>query len=288
VPLRSAPVDGFSLAYDRTGDGPPVVLLHGWPGGRSDYRLMQPLLDDAADVVVPDLRGFGDSDRHPVAPDEGYAADAQARSVTALIDELGLGTVVLAGYDIGSRIAQVVARRSLERVRALVLAPPMPGAGQRLVDPAVVTEFWYQNFHRLELAERLLDGDRDAVRTYLEHFWTHWSGPSYTPSAADLDRLAETYARPGAFTASVGWYRQGPGILVRGLAEQAPAPEDRLPVPTRVLWPAHDPLFPPAWGDRLDEFFADVTVTPLADCGHFVPLEAPDAFAAAIRAALAS
>jgi pimeloyl-ACP methyl ester carboxylesterase len=147
-------------------------------------------------------------------------------------------------------------------------------------------EFWYQDFHRQALSARLLDGDRDAVRTYLEHFWTHWSGPSYTPSVADLDRLAETYGRPGAFTASIGWYRQGPGILVRGLAEQAPAPEDRLAVRTHVLWPEHDPLFPAAWGDRLDEFFADVTVTPLPDSGHFVPLEDPEAFAAAVRGAL--
>ena len=284
---RTSPVDGFSLAYDRTGDGPPVVLLHGWPGGRGDYRLVEPLLADAADVVVPDLRGFGESDQHPVPPDEGYSGDAQARSVLGLLDELGLGPVVLAGYDIGSRIAQVIARQAPERVRALVVTPPMPGAGQRLLDPAVLSEFWYQNFHRLDLSGRLLDGDRDAVRTYLQHFWTHWSGPAYTPADADLDRLAERYAEPGAFIASIGWYRQGPGILVRGLAEQAPAPEDRLAVPTSVLWPAHDPLFPAAWADRLDEFFADVTLTPLPDSGHFVPLEAPDAFATAIRAVLA-
>jgi pimeloyl-ACP methyl ester carboxylesterase len=283
---RSASVDGFSLAYDRTGGGAPVVLLHGWPGGRSDYRLVEPLLADVADVVVPDLRGFGESDRHSVPPDEGYTGDAQARSVVGLLDELGLGPVVLAGYDIGSRIAQTIAARSPERVRALVVTPPMPGAGQRLLTPDVHREFWYQHFHRLDLSGRLLDGDRDAVRTYLEHFWTHWSGPSFTPAEDDLDRLAAAYSRPGAFTASIGFYRQGPGILARGLAEQAPAPADRLPVATRVLWPAHDPLFPAEWGDRLDAFFDDVTVTQLPDAGHFVPLEAPGAFASAIRAAL--
>ena len=286
MPL-SSPVDGFSLAYDRTGDGPPVVLLHGWPGGRSDYREVVPLLADVADVVVPDLRGFGESDAHPVPPDEGYSGAAQARSVTGLLDELGLEQVVLAGYDIGSRIAQVVAQQDPGRVRALVVAPPLPGAGRRLLEPDVHREFWYQHFHRLDLPEQLLDGDRDAVRAYLRHFWTHWSGPSYTPSDDDLDRLAHSYAQPGAFTASIGWYRQGPGILVRGLAEQPPAPEDRLPVRTQALWPAHDPLFPAAWGDRLDEFFSDVTVTSLPDSGHFVPLEAPDAFASAVRAALA-
>jgi pimeloyl-ACP methyl ester carboxylesterase len=283
---RSSPVDGFSLAYDRTGDGPSVVLLHGWPGDRSDFRLVAPLVSDAADVVVADLRGFGESDRHPVSPDEGYTAPAQARSVTGLLDDLGLGSVVLAGYDIGSRIAQTVAAQSPERVQALVVTPPVPGVGQRLLGPDVHREFWYQHFHRLDLAERLLDGERNSVRAYLEHFWTHWSGPAFTPAEEDLDRLAESYGRPGAFTASIGWYRQGPGILARGLTEQAPARENRLAVPTHVLWPGHDPLFPAAWADRLDEFFADVTVTPVPDSGHFVPLEAPEAFAAAIRAAL--
>jgi pimeloyl-ACP methyl ester carboxylesterase len=283
---RTQPVDGFSLAYDRSGAGPAVVLLHGWPGGREDFRLVAPLLEGHADVVVPDLRGFGESDRHDVDPDEGYSGAAQARSITGLLDELALGPVVLAGYDIGSRIAQAVAQASPDRVRALVIAPPAPGAGRRVLEPSAQAEFWYQHFHRLPVARQLLDGDPDAVRSYLRHFWTHWSGPSSAPSDDDLERLTARYARPGAFTSSIGWYRAGPGILARSLAERAPQPADRVRVPVHVLWPGHDPLFPPEWGDRLDEFFADVTVTPLPDAGHFVPLEAPEAFAAAVRGAL--
>ncbi|WP_138758891.1 alpha/beta fold hydrolase [Modestobacter altitudinis] len=283
---RTQPVDGFSLAYDRSGSGPAVVLLHGWPGSRDDFRLVRPLIDEGADVVVPDLRGFGESDKHAVDPDEAYSGAAQARSVLGLLDELALGPVVLAGYDIGSRIAQTIAQTSADRVRALVITPPTPGAGRRVLDPAAQTEFWYQHLHRLPLAGELLDGHPDAVRSYLRHFWTHWSGPSFTPSDDALDRLTADYAQPGAFTASIGWYRAGPGILARGLAERAPEPADRLRVPVHLLWPGHDPLFPPEWGDRLGEFFADVAVTPLPDAGHFVPVEAPEAFAAAVRAAL--
>ena len=283
---RSSPVDGFQLAYDRSGTGGAVVLLHGWPGDRMDYRGVTPLLNDCT-VVVPDLRGFGESDKHPAPPAEAYSAAAQARSVVGLIDELGLPPAVVAGYDVGSRVAQAVAQAFPERVRALVVSPPLPGAGDRVLAPDAEREFWYQAFHQLSLVEEILDGRRDAVRAYLRHFWSHWSGPSLAPSDADLDRLAALYGEPGAFTASIAWYRAGSGTVARSLAEVAPAPDERLAVPTTVLWPEHDPLFPSAWSDRLAEFFADLALTPLPGVGHFVPLEAPQEVAAAIRAALA-
>ncbi|HUH72357.1 MAG TPA: alpha/beta fold hydrolase [Mycobacterium sp.] len=64
----SRAVDGFRLAFDRFGspNQPPAVLLHGWPGHRHDYDQVVNQLADIADIVVPDLRGFGDSDKHLV------------------------------------------------------------------------------------------------------------------------------------------------------------------------------------------------------------------------------
>lgn len=283
----SSPVDGFEVAYDRAGTGDGVVLLHGWPGDRKDYRDVTPLLTGYT-VVAPDLRGFGESDKHPATPPEAYSADAQARSVIGIMDELGLRSAVLAGYDVGSRVAQTTARLFPDRVRALVVSPPLPGAGKRVLEPSAEREFWYQAFHQLSLVEEIIDGRPDAVRAYLRHFWSHWSGPSFAPADAELVRLADLYGGPGAFTASIAWYRAGSGTVARSLAEASPAPEDRIAVPTTALWPEFDPLFPPAWGDRLDEFFADATLTPLPGVGHFVPLEAAAEFAAAIRAAVAA
>ena len=204
-----------------------------------------------------------------------------------LVDELGLTDPVLAGYDIGSRIAQAAARAAPGRVRALVISPPLPGGGRRVLEPEAQREFWYQPFHNLGLVEELLDGRPEAVRPYLRHFWSHWSGPGFEPDDRRLDHLTEVYAPPGAMTASVAWYRAGSGMVAMSLAERAPAPADRLAVPTTILWPEHDPLFPPAWSDRLGEFFGDVEVRHLAGVGHFTPVEAPGAFADAIRGALA-
>lgn len=176
-----------------------MLLLHGWPGDRTDYRAIVPLLADF-DVVVPDLRGFGGSDKHRAAPAE-YGVDGQARGVLGLIAEFGLD---------------------------------------------------------------------------------HWSGPGFSLPADHLDHLVTVYSPPGAFTASIGWYRAGAGAVARSLTERAPDPADRLATPTTVLWPEHDPLFPPAWSDRLADFFADVHLQHL-DVGHFTPLESPEQFAAAIR-----
>jgi pimeloyl-ACP methyl ester carboxylesterase len=284
---RSRPVDGFALEYDRAGSGPAVVLLHGWPGSRADQRDVAARLHDHADVVVPDLRGFGGSDRHDRPPPEAYSADAQADSVCALIEELELERPVLAGYDVGSRVAQAIARRRPDDVRALVLAPPLPGIGERILEPQAQREFWYQPFHQLPLSDALMDGDPRAVRAYLEHFWSHWSAPGWSAEPERLDALTDLYARPGAFRASIAWYRAGAGAVAHSLAERPPAPLDRLAVPTTVLWPEHDPLFPLAWSDRLDDYFADARLDVLDGVGHFLPVEAPAAMAEAITRRLA-
>jgi pimeloyl-ACP methyl ester carboxylesterase len=283
---QEAAVDGFRLAYDRTGSGPQVLLLHGWPGDRTDYREVVPLVSAAADVIVPDLRGFGESDKHEADPASQYNAAAQARSVIGLIDELALGRLVIAGYDIGSRIAQAIARDRPDLVRALVIAPPLPGIGDRILAPQAQREFWYQAFHNLELSIQLVDGQPEAVRAYLRHFWSHWSGPGYEPARDHLDHLVEVYGPPGAFAASIAWYRGGAGSVAASLAERAPDPGDRIAVPATVLWPEHDPLFPREWSDRIGEFFAAAELSWLDGAGHFSPLEAPGAFAAAIAAAV--
>jgi pimeloyl-ACP methyl ester carboxylesterase len=233
------------------------------------------LVERGVEVVVPDLRGFGASDG--LDPDAAqYGVDAQARSVVALVEELGLERPVIAGYDIGSRVAQRIARTRPDLVEGLVVAPPLPGIGKRVFSEHAQAEFWYQAFHRLPVIEELIDGNPDAVRSYLRHFWTHWSGPGFEP---ELERLVEVYSAPGAFTASIQWYRAGAGSVAVSAAETAPPSYDRIAVPTVVLWPEFDPLFPRAWSDRLDDFFSDVRLRLVDGVGHYAPLEYPEILA---------
>ena len=274
--MLSEAVDGFRLAYDRAGGGPAVVLLHGWPGDRTDYRLLAPMLvERGLEVVVPDLRGFGATSGLS-ADVAQYGVDAQARSVVALVEELGLERPVFAGYDIGSRIAQGISRNRPDLVEGMVIAPPLPGIGKRVFSEHAQAEFWYQAFHRLPVIEELIDGREDAVRSYLTHFWTHWSGPVFQP---DLEHLVSVYSAPGAFTASLNWYRAGAGSVAVSAAETAPPSYDRIAVPTVVLWPEFDPLFPRQWSDRLDDFFSDVRLRFVDGVGHYAPLEYPQILA---------
>jgi pimeloyl-ACP methyl ester carboxylesterase len=193
---QDVPVDGFRLAYRRAGQGPAVLLLHGWPGDRADYRDVLPLVSASADVVLPDLRGFGESDKHPADPAREYSAAAQARSLIALIGELQLDRAVIAGYDIGSRIAQTIALQRPDLVSALVLGPPLPGIGERILRPRAQQEFWYQAFHQLSLCTDLIDGDPGAVRRYLRHVWTHWSGPGFELASETSSIWSRCTGRP--------------------------------------------------------------------------------------------
>ncbi len=284
--LFSQPHEGFRLAYDRSGAGRPVVLLHGWPGDRTDYDALVPLLTDTADVIVPDLRGFGHSDKHAADAESIYSGSGQAKAIIALMDELDVKDAVVCGYDVGSFVAQTVARMRPDLVRALVVSPPLPGAGKRVLELTPVKEFWYTSFHQLKLSEELVDGNSAAVRAYLRHFWEHWSGPGYVVNEDRLAHLTEVYSAPGAFTASMMWYRSSGNPVTAYAAEVPPGKAQRLATPTSILWQEHDAIFPFHWSDRLDDFFSNYALEPLLGVGHFTPLEATDKFAAAIKTRL--
>lgn len=289
---RSDPIDGFHQAFidcqpTSAGlDAVTVLLLHGWPGDSRDYRHVLPLIDRSVRVVVPELRGFGESDRHPVDPDH-YGPDAQADAVVGLLDQLGIASVVAAGYDIGSRVAQTLAIRHPDRVGALAVCPPLPGAGARILQVETVGKFWYQFFHRSEVSVEILDGRRDAIEAYLRYLWETWSGPDCSLEEAEFAASVDRMARPGAFEASTNWYRAGEGWLAASQKGQVPDPADRVSVPLEVLWPDSDPLLPISWSDRLTDFFSDVNVTIAEGAGHFVPVESPQAFADCVHRGIA-
>ena len=249
---------------------------------RADYRDVVPLLAADAEVVVPDLRGFGESDRHDRPPAEAYSAAAQAASVLALIEELGLdragarrlrrrqpdraGDRRRRGPDASGRWSSP--RRC--RASASGSSPPPPSASSG-TSPSTSSP----------LAEQLLDGRRTRSATTWPLLGALVARPASLP---DPDRPRRSSSRCTRDPARSRLDRLVPlrrGRRRDGAEERAPAPEDRIARPTTVLWGEHEPLYPPAWSDRSDEYYADFAARPLDGVGHFTPLEAPQRVATA-------
>ena len=277
--------DGGRIHYVRRGSGPPVVLLHGWPGLWYDWRRVMPLLEADADLVAPDLRGFGRSDIPDGPPEMVANPIAMAADIAALADALELEGLILAGHDIGAGVAQAFALGMPDRVRALVLLnPPYLGIGRRAREYAAQREYWYQHLNALPWSHELVGASRETVRIYLSHFYDHWVGVGGSVRERELEAIVDAYAAPGRIEASFGLYRSG--ILEATSEDPGDTEPLAIHVPTTVLWGDADPVLPSAWADRIPEFFPTSTVRILPGVGHFVPFEAPDDVADALRRAM--
>lgn len=276
--------DGVRLHYVRRGRGSPVVLLHGWPGFWYDWRRVLGPLSREADVIVPDLRGFGASDKPAGEPVETYTEERLAADVLALLEDLGIERAVIAGHDVGSAVAQNLASRSPELVAALALFnPTYPGIGDRRYEASAQREFWYQHFHRLPWSHQLVGANRESVELYLSHFYDHWTARKESVRPAEFQAIVDAFAQPEAMRAGFDWYRARAAQRARQTGDLQTS---RIPCPTMVRWGEADPVFPAAWSDRLGETFPNLSLKLLPGVGHFVPFEAPEETLKAIQEAL--
>ena len=212
-------------------DGPPVILLHGFPEFWWSWRQqIGPLAAAGFRVVAPDGRGYNLSDRPPGL--DAYRLDRLAADVLALADALGFARFRLVGHDWGGIVAWRVAAKHPDRVERLaILNAPHPGTWLKVVrsDPAQMRRSWYIAFFQLPwLPERALAADGFA---FLRKALTG-SGRRKTFSALDIERYREAWARPGALTAMLNWYR--------ALLRRPAGPTGRVRVPTLIIWGRRD------------------------------------------------
>src|SRR5687767_15485401 len=110
-------VNGIELAYERQGTGAPLVLLHGFPLDHHLWDQVVPLLEDTFDLIIPDLRGFGESSMG----DSPNSLDTYASDIAGLLDYLGIQRAAIAGHSMGGYIALAFIRLYPERVGGLGL-----------------------------------------------------------------------------------------------------------------------------------------------------------------------
>ncbi len=268
-------INGIRIHFVHQGEGPPILLIHGWPGFWYEWHLNIPVLARQHAVIAPDLRGFAYSDKPDLPAEVGYTAEAAAADLVGLLDRLELQRVGVVAHDIGARVAQALARAHPARVAGLVLFdPPYPGIGARWTEPGHVREIWYQTFHLLDWAPALVGASRKTTELYLRHFLSHWAYDKRVFTDEEVAEYVEAYSQPRALWGGFQYYR------ARARAEAAwtrtPSAALQVPVPTLVLWGEEDPVLPVRWADRLPEYFPSLTFRSVPKCGHFMMREQPD------------
>jgi pimeloyl-ACP methyl ester carboxylesterase len=274
-------VDGTPIHYARTGKGPPLVLLHGWPEFWLTWKPVMERLADRFDLIAPDLRGFGQSGRPDPAPSDQVGADMHLRDLEGLLAALELDRVGLVSHDVGAYVAQLFARKSPERLSGLFFFDcPYPGIGNRWSRPDHLKEIWYQAFHLQPMAAALVGSSREACRLYFSHFLKHWS---VRKDAFDdvIEDWVDNFLSRGNLQGGFNWYRSNYAARIAIMQGQAPALPP-IAVPTCIRWGAGGAVLPAEWGDRLGEYFTDLDFAPMPGVGHFPHREDPDAAAKAI------
>lgn len=187
-------VDGVGTEFQVTGEGRPVVLLHGFPDSGRLWRHQVPALADAGfQVIVPDLRGFGDSDKP--AEVSGYAMPFVAGDVMAILDHLGIDKAHVVGHDWGAALAWVIASLIPDRVDHLVALSVGHPNSFREAGWAQREKSWYMLLFQFEgVAEQWLSADGWAnLRAWGDH--------------PDFDEVVARLEQSGALTAGLNWYR---------------------------------------------------------------------------------
>ncbi|WP_055490769.1 alpha/beta fold hydrolase [Streptomyces sp. TP-A0356] len=275
VELRRVTAHGVELNVATAGEGPAVLLLHGFP---HTWRLWTDVIGELAAryrVIAPDLRGFGDSSR----PADGYDAGTLATDAEGLLEALGESSAAVVGIDVGTPPAFMLAMRRPDLVRRLVvmesLLGRLPGAEEFLADGPP----WWFGFHgEPGLAESVLAGQEE---TYIGWFLDR--GTLGRGVRQDVrDAIARAYVGGEALRGAFGPYR-----ALASTARQIRAAVDsaRLTVPTLTIG-AHP--VGRALEHQLRPYADHLEAHVVPDCGHIIPLDRPDALLALLRPFLAA
>jgi haloacetate dehalogenase len=275
---------GEAEIFVRTGGaGPPLLLLHGYPQNHVTWHAVAPRLRDRFSLVIPDLRGYGESKGPPPDPQHlKYSKRAMADDIVEVMTALGHDRFMLAGHDRGGRVAYRLALDHPGRVSRLAVIDILPtlDVWERMgKDAALGTYHWLFLAQPAPLPERLIGHDPEF---YLRHLLDRWAGRREALDPAAVAEYIRHFRKPSVIEATCEDYRAGATVdLDHDRADRDAGRQIRCP--TLVLWgrrylpaKAQSPLEVwRAWAEDV----GDVAL----DCGHFVAEEQPEACAGALR-----
>jgi pimeloyl-ACP methyl ester carboxylesterase len=263
-----ASVNGIQMHYVIGGRGAPVVLLHGFPQSWYEWRHIMPTLAKNYTVIVPDLRGFGDSSK----PDNGYDGKTTSEDIYQLVSQLGFNKILLVAHDVGSQTAYSYAADHPSNVSKLVIMDfPFPG-----FLPASFGQngpWWFAFSQVPNLPELLVYGKE---KEYISWFFKELA---YNPSAItdnDIDVYASHISGPGGLKGALDHFRSFPTDSLQNKESAT----HKITMPVLVLGGE----FYPALGGHLPGNFALESTQALATnvkgvtvplSGHWIPEEQP-------------
>jgi pimeloyl-ACP methyl ester carboxylesterase len=252
--MQKTIVNGLELAYARRGRGQPLVLLHGYPLDHHIWDEMTPLLEDKFDLLLPDLRGFGES----ATVDTPYTMEDYAADIAALLDTLGIGKTAIAGHSMGGYVALAFARLFPDRVTGLGLI-----ASQTLADSPERKEGRYKS--AAEAAEK-------GIGVIVEAMTTKFTN----------DPTLQAFARQVM-------QRQTPQACIGALKAMAERPDSTsvlasLTCPIVLVHGNADVLIPIERAREAKEAAPHALLVELPGAGHLPMLEAKEETARALSA----
>jgi pimeloyl-ACP methyl ester carboxylesterase len=254
-------VDGVGIEYEVTGDGPPVVLLHGFPDSGRLWRHQVPALVDAGlKVIVPDMRGYGRSDKPTEV--EAYRMNLLVGDVLAVISAAGAERAHVVGHDWGASVAWATALMAAERVERLVALSVGHPATFFAEGFEQQEKSWYMLLFQFSgVAEKWLSANNWAnFRAWIRH-------PDADATIAELEAN-------GSLTPSLNYYRANmrPEFFLRSGLEPPP-----VKGPTMGVWSSGDPALTEGQMTRsADHVAGPWRYERLDGPGHWMGLESPD------------
>jgi len=263
--MNHVEANGIRFAYLEQGEGPLVLLFHGFPDTAHTWDDVLPrLADNGYRAVAPFLRGY-----HPTeVPPKDADGETIGRDVLALIDALGDGEpAIVVGHDWGASAAYAAAALGPEKISKLfILAIPHPAT----LKPTLKMLWGVRHIFAYKLPgapARFAADDFAALRA----IYRRWS-PAWTPDAGEFEAVKECFSHPKSLNAAFGYYRAlsltPPGYLKK-----------KLPMDTVCFAGTDDPIIEPsAYHAASRMFTGDYTVEEMPG-GHFLHREHPEAFA---------
>jgi pimeloyl-ACP methyl ester carboxylesterase len=288
-PLKRINAGVLTVGYLEAGpaSGRAVVLMHGFPYDIHSYVKVAPLLaTNGYRVIVPYFRGYGTTTFRSQGTPRNVDQAAFALDILALMDALKIERATLAGYDWGSRTANIIAALWPERVKAMVSVGGYLitnlAANKLPLPPAAENAWWYQYYFTTERGALGLKKYRKELGRFIWKF----NSPTWHFSDRTYDQTAAAFDNPDFVAIVIGNYRWRLSLApsepeyasIEARLQKAPL----INVPTITIDGEHDPFTPPGNGAAYRDKFAGRYRHQVLPVGHNVPQEAPKGFAKAV------